>query len=129
MDSYAAIEKLRELQAARGSLDEYEVARRAAAILDRSDLRELDLTDYLVERGLSGHALASFTARFTTRVASLYLARNSVRPLKRLRFIAELKNYRPVNAYIEHDRDLFDRAFRELTADYSELSESFGLSA
>lgn len=126
MDSFTAIEKLEELKHARGTLDEWEIARRAAAILDRSDLRELDLTDYLIERKLEGVALARFMPRFASRVAQLYEAQHGARPLKRLKLIAELKDYRPVFAYVEHDRELCDRAWRELNADWSETHECIG---
>lgn len=121
MNTTEALDALRELRAARPLIGPYEAAERASMILDRSTLRPLDLTEYLQkDRGLTGYALASMMGRFAPHVARLYQAKHGVAPLKRLQLVPGV-GARPVNAYIEDDRELFDRAWRELSGDWDAL--------
>jgi len=121
MTNDEAVQALRELREARPALDPEEVVRRATMILDRSTLCPLDLTTYLaVDRGLEGVALARTVGRFATRVAELYESKHGARPLKRYEFVPGV-GMRPVSAYVEDDRPLFDRAWREITGDWDAL--------
>jgi hypothetical protein len=114
-----ALEALRELAAARPLLDHWTAATRATMILDRSSLRSLDVVNYLFHQEVEGIALARITPIFGTRLRLLYVQQYGVAPLHRLEAINGER--RPVNAYLELDRPLFDRAWREISVEYDKL--------
>lgn len=110
---FQAMEKLRELQEARklDVLTEYELAERARAILDRSEMRTLDVTEYLMDKGYEGAPLMRAVGRFGALVKIAYV-REYGRPPLRTHIVVN-HDVRPVNAYLETDRPLFDRVFEE----------------
>lgn len=118
MENDVAIGALRELSAARGLLDHWELAQRATAILDRSELRPLSIVDYLQQKGVDGPALARMVGKFAPRVKSAYVAKYGVEPLHRLELIPALGERRPVHAYLETDRPLFDGIWAALSAEH-----------
>lgn len=107
-----AMVALRELAHARQFLDAWQVAERATAILDRARLAPLDLVEYVASYGLADAALAREVGRLAPRVAAIYLSEYDHPPLKRLQLINGER--RPVHAYLELDRYIFDRAWNEL---------------
>lgn len=105
------MDALRELQEARGIIPEYELAERARAILERSDMQRLDVADYLTEKGYSGYRLAQTVGTFGKAVKAAYREQYGHQPMKT--HILVNGDVRPVNAYIEADRGLFDTTFEE----------------
>lgn len=118
-----ALAALRELTVAAPALDHWTVAQRATMILDRSYLKPLDMTAYLQEHDLEGVALVRFMGRFAPRVRELYERQHGVRPLHKLEVIPGVNERRPVYAYLEHDRELFDRAWRELNGEHERFGD------
>jgi hypothetical protein len=114
MDSQAALWALHELSVAAPMLDPWTVANRCTAILDRAELKPLDLVTFLEEeRDIHGAQLARLVDPFARKVKSLYVAQWGVNPLKKLEVIDGKQ--RRVNAYLEEDRALFERAYRDVT--------------
>ena len=120
LDTSAAVGLLRELSAARSLLDPFTLAERATAILDRSVLAPLDPTGFLVSKGLSGVALARIMPAYSTRLVKLYEAAHGAPPLRRLIMLTGV-GLRPVNAYIEQDRPLLERAWADTVLSHSNL--------
>lgn len=118
-----ALAALRELTVAAPVLDHWTVAQRATMILDRSYLKPLDMVAYLTEKELEGIALVRFVGKFAPRVRELYERQHGVRPLHKLELVEGLGERRPVYAYLEHDRELFDRAWRELNGEHEKFGE------
>jgi hypothetical protein len=112
MDAQLAIAELQEVHD-RGLLGDVEVARRARAILDRSDLKAIDLVEYLRERGYRGARLVRAAGLFGRAVAEAYRVEHGVKPLKVETFVEHLGDTRSVNAYLEADRPLLDATFAE----------------
>lgn len=114
MKKSKALSRLAELRAAReaGLVEEWECRNRAAAILNRSRLKPLDLTDYLAETGFEGHALARAVGPFGTLMKALYRDKHGADPLMRHTMIRG--QMVGVYAYIEDDRPLADAAFSAL---------------
>jgi hypothetical protein len=119
----AALAALRELTIARSTLDHWEIAQRTTAILDRSYLKPLDIVDYLIDRDLEGVALTRFVGKFAPRVRELYEQQHGIRPLHKLELVVATGDRRPVYAYLETDRDLFDRAWRDLNGEHDRFGD------
>lgn len=118
-----AMQALRELQVVEPVLEARTVAERAAAILDRSTLAQLDLTAYLQGKGITGPALARAIGRLASAVALEYERAYGARPLKRF----EVVNGRQVrvNVYLEADRPVIDAVYhRVLEHDHETTSAS-----
>lgn len=112
MDALLAIRELQEVHD-RGLLSDVEVARRARDILDRSDLKQIDLVEYLRERGYRGARLVRAAGLFGRAVAEAYRVERGVRPGKVAVYVEHLKDTRSVNLYLEADRELLDATFAE----------------
>jgi hypothetical protein len=111
MNTTAAIAALDELRAAGEYLSQAEVARRARAILDRADLAELDLVEFLKSKGYSEYFLFVAAADFGKALAAEYKQIRGVSPVKAERFIEHLGDTRTVCTYLELDRELVENAF------------------
>lgn len=121
MDNMTARVLLSELREASDLLPAWEVAERASAILDRSSLKPLDVTEYVTEYGFEGYSLAVWVGRFSDRVRDEFIKTHGTPPLKRLALIAG--ELRRVYAYIEDDRELFDRVWNQISTEYGEATE------
>jgi len=106
-----ALLALRELQEADGLIPKTESARRAREILDRAELKPIDLVMYLTKRGYHRARLARAAGSFGTAVSDAYLAEHGVRPLKVEVYVDHLRDTRMVNGYLEADRPLLDAVF------------------
>lgn len=106
-----ALLALRELQETDGVLPEVERARRAREILDRADLKPIDLVGYLRDRGHHGAGLVRAAGDFGRALSDAYLAEHGVRPLRVEVFVEQLGTTRSVNAYLEADRPLIDATY------------------
>lgn len=111
MNTTAATAALDELAHAAPVLGQAEVARRARAILDRADLAELDLVEFLKGHGYEGYFLFTAAADFGKALAAEYKRIRGVAPIKAERFIDHLGDTRSVNTYLEVDRELVENAF------------------
>lgn len=115
MKHSTALFALAELNASRGLFDPYQLAERATAILDRAEgngLKPLDVVDYLRERGLNDLALVKAVGAFAPVVLRHYESKHRTKPLKRLALINGAR--RPIYAYVQDDRPLFDRAWDDI---------------
>lgn len=121
MENATARQLLSELREASDLLPAWEVAERASAILDRSTLKPLDVTQYVTEYGFEGYALAVWVGRFSDRLRDEFIREHGTPPLKRLTLIAG--ELRRVYAYVEDDRKLFDRVWDQITVEYGEATE------
>ncbi len=101
---------LRELQEARGLVPEWELAERARAVFERSEMRPLELAEFLSAKGLRGARLAHAMGSFPKVVARTYRERYGFDPIKMVQPLAG--DLRMVNAYVEDDRELIESAFR-----------------
>jgi len=106
-----ALELIGDLQALRGILPEYELAERARAILERADMKPLDLAEFLAEKGFTGPRLMRSVGTFGKTVKEAYIAHYGYEPIKT--HIVISGEIRPVCAYLEIDRDLIEDAFVE----------------
>ncbi|WP_329426869.1 phage antirepressor N-terminal domain-containing protein [Streptosporangium sp. NBC_01495] len=79
--------------------------------IDLAD-RPLTVGEYLETRGLTGNSLRSLSPSFGKRVKALYRQKHGAEPSKVDRFIDGA--LRPVAAYTEAHRDLFDQAWLAL---------------
>ncbi len=125
MNNNTAKELLSELREASDLLPAWEVAERASAILDRSSLKPLDVTEYVKGVGFEGYSLAVWVGRFSDRLRDEFTKQYGKPPLKRLALIAG--ELRRVYAYIEDDRQLFDRVWDQITSEYGEATERLRL--
>ena len=66
--------------------------------------------------GLSGAELARAAGAFGKAAAAAYRARHGVDPIKAARWIADLRDWRSVNTYLETDRELLEVAFAAWSA-------------
>jgi len=112
----APLEMLRELQTARGLLPDEMIARRARAILDRADLGEINVVEYLKSKGYTAADLYRAAGSFGSALAVAYFAEHGVKPIKADSWVEGIQQYRMVNTYIEADRDLIERTFAEWSA-------------
>jgi hypothetical protein len=111
MDTTAATAALDELAHAVPVLGQAEVARRARAILDRAELAELDLVEFLKSKGYEGYFLFQAAADFGKALAGEYRRERGKAPIKAERFVEHLGQTRSVNLYLELDRELVENAF------------------
>ena len=112
----AAIQALHELRAARDLLPEVEIARRARLVLDRAGFKEIDLVDFLAEKGYRGADLVRAAAAFGRTLADAYEAHYGVRPLKALEYVEHLRDHRVVSVYLEVDLPLIEETFGRWSA-------------
>ncbi len=104
-----ALDHIRELQAMRGLVPEYELAEKARAIFERADMKPIDLAEFLAQKGYTGFRLAQAVGTFGKAVKEAYVDRYGYEPLKT--HIVANGDVRPVAAYIEADRELIEDAF------------------
>lgn len=76
--------------------------------------RPLTVGEYLEDKGITGEALRSLSPRFGKALKAAYVDRYDKKPGTVDRFIDGA--LRPVAAYTERHRPLFDRVWRELSA-------------
>jgi hypothetical protein len=105
-----AMQMIRELQEARGLVPEWELAERARAIFERSDMKPLDLTEFLAAMGLRGARLAHAMGTFPKAVANAYRDHYGYEPIKTV--VPAAGSLRMVNAYVEADRELIEATYR-----------------
>jgi hypothetical protein len=105
-----AMQMIRELQEARGLVPEWELAERARAIFERSDMKTLDLAEFLVSKGLKGARLAHAMGTFPKAVAAAYRDHYGYEAIKTL--VPAAGSLRKVNAYVEADRPVIEAAYR-----------------
>jgi hypothetical protein len=105
-----AMQMIRELQEARGLVPEWELAERARAIFERSDMKPLELADFLRSKGLRGARLAHAMGTFPKAVAVMYRDHYGYEPIKTV--VPAAGSLRMVNAYVEADRPVVEAAYR-----------------
>lgn len=115
MDTNDARRALSELAAARDLhlLSPVEVHTRTTAILDRTELRPLDLVTFLIQKGHSNEDLLHLIGKFGKAVKRLYVEKHGHEPLQRLGDAGG--SARPVNAYVDDDLPLIEEAYASIT--------------
>ncbi len=111
MDSNDARRALAELAVARDLhlVTESQAMKRTAAILDRTDLRPVNLIEFLRTKGHSNSDLFRVVGPFGVAVKAAYKAKHGHDPLHRLQDAGG--SARPVYAYVDDDLDLIEATY------------------